>query len=251
MAGSKIVVVLSGGMDSATALAWAIGAYGRDNVLTLTFNYGSKHNERENACAAALARYYRVPNRLVHLPLDGLFKSDLLKSGGDIPDGHYADPSMKRTVVPFRNGIMLAIAAGYAESEGATALILGNHAGDHAIYPDCREEFTVPMSVAIEAGTYARITIKRPFEQITKTGIAELGARLGVPYDLTWSCYKGGESHCGTCGTCHERREAFRDSGVPDPTTYTPPRHRDAEGELDPRHGKDECASPYCQAAKE
>lgn len=216
----KAVVVLSGGMDSATALALAVEEYGAANVLTITFNYGSKHNARENASAAELAAYYGVPNRLVNLPLDGLLKSDLLQSGGEVPDGHYADPSMKRTVVPFRNGIMLAVAAGYAESEGAGILILGNHAGDHAIYPDCRREFTDPMSQAITAGTYANVAVHRPFENISKTAIARLGAQMNVPYQLTYSCYKGGAVHCGTCGTCFERKEAFRDSGIYDPTCY-------------------------------
>ncbi len=127
---------------------------------------------------------------------------------------------MKRTVVPFRNGIMLAIAAGFAESIGANHLVLGNHAGDHAVYPDCREDFTAPMSAAIKAGTYAEITIVRPFEKVTKTDICRIGNELGVPYKLTYSCYKGGEKHCGKCGTCFERIEAFRDSGVTDPTLY-------------------------------
>lgn len=216
----KAVVVLSGGMDSAVALAQAVQEYGRDNVSTLTFNYGSKHNAKENLCAALLSNFYGVPNKLVTLPLNGLLKSDLLLSGGDIPEGHYADPSMKRTVVPFRNGIMLAVAAGYAESEGASVLILGNHAGDHAIYPDCREEFTAPMSAAIRAGTYTGVTVRRPFEKNTKTAIANLGCVLGVPFELTWSCYKGEAKHCGKCGTCYERREAFREAGVGDPTVY-------------------------------
>lgn len=221
----KALVVLSGGMDSATALALAMKDYGE--VATITFNYGSKHNDRENACAKALADHYGVPNVLVELPfVNELFDSDLLKSGGDIPEGHYADPSMKRTVVPFRNGIMLAIAAGYAESVGAHVVMLGNHAGDHAIYPDCRGDFTKPMAEAIEAGTYARVKLVRPFEGISKTYIAHVGEKLGVPYELTWSCYKGGEHHCGRCGTCYERQEAFREAGVPDPTVYADERSR-------------------------
>lgn len=215
----KALVVLSGGMDSATALAWAMDEY--DEVETITFNYGSKHNARENVCAKKLADHHGVKNTLIELPfVNQLFKSDLLQSGGEIPEGHYADPSMKRTVVPFRNGIMLAIAAGFAESIEADHLVLGNHAGDHAIYPDCREDFTKPMSDAIYNGTYNQISVERPFELMTKTEIAKIGSDLKVPYELTYSCYKGGEKHCGKCGTCYERREAFADSGVTDPTLY-------------------------------
>lgn len=217
----KALVVLSGGMDSATALAWAVGTYGVSEIETITFNYGSKHNERENLSAVNLCKHYGIGNKIVLMPfVNELFKSDLLKSGGEIPEGHYADPCMKRTVVPFRNGIMLSIAAGYAESIGASVVVLGNHAGDHAIYPDCRSEFSVPMAEAIKHGTYTRIELIRPFEKMTKTDIAKEGGRLGVPYHLTYSCYKGAEKHCGKCGTCYERIEAFRDSGVPDPTTY-------------------------------
>jgi len=216
----KTLVVLSGGMDSATALALSCDL--KDNeVETITFNYGSKHNEKENGCAKKLAEYYGVKNTIVNLPfINDLFKSDLLKSGGEIPEGHYADESMKRTVVPFRNGIMLSIAAGFAESIGATHLCLGNHVGDHAIYPDCRTEFTNPMAKAIEAGTYNKLFLVNPFGSFSKTDIALIGDELKVPYEMTWSCYKGGEKHCGKCGTCVERIEAFTDSEVKDPTEY-------------------------------
>ena len=208
-------------MDSATALAKAVSSYGSSQVETITFHYGSKHNDRENECARKLSDHYKVKNTVVRMPfINELFKSDLLQSGGEIPDGHYADPSMKRTVVPFRNGIMLAIAAGFAESIHATHLYLGNHAGDHAIYPDCREDFTRPMADAIYAGTYNNILTHRPFEHSTKTDICKIGSQLGVPYELTYSCYKGGEKHCGTCGTCFERKEAFRDAAVTDSTEY-------------------------------
>jgi 7-cyano-7-deazaguanine synthase len=149
-----------------------------------------------------------------------LFASDLLKSGGDIPDGHYEEQTMKQTVVPFRNGIMLAIAAGLAESHGAEGLVIAAHAGDHAIYPDCREPFMQAMADAMKSGTYAGIQLLRPFIATDKTGIAALGSKLGVDYSLTWSCYKGGDTHCGTCGTCVERREAFLLAGVADPTEY-------------------------------
>lgn len=217
----KALVVLSGGMDSSVALAKAVKEFEKENVETITFNYGSKHNDRENEAAKELAAYYGVKNTLVRMPfVNELFKSDLLKSGGEIPEGHYADPSMKRTVVPFRNGIMLSIAAGYAESIEAQKLYLGNHAGDHAIYPDCRTEFAEPMAAAIKHGTYANVELVRPFEQMTKTAIAVIGKTLNVPFEKTYSCYKGGEKHCSKCGTCFERKEAFADSGIPDPTEY-------------------------------
>ena len=127
---------------------------------------------------------------------------------------------MRSTVVPFRNGIMLAVAAGLAESRGLHHLMMANHGGDHAIYPDCRSGFVDAMSRAIAEGTYAGITIEAPYTNITKTDIARRGATIGVDYAHTYSCYKGGERHCGRCGTCTERRQAFAEAGVPDPTDY-------------------------------
>ena len=148
------------------------------------------------------------------------FKSDLLRSGCDIPEGHYAEESMKKTVVPFRNGIMLSIAAGFAESIGADAVTIAAHSGDHAIYPDCREPFMRAIGEAMEQGTYAGIKLLRPFIDMDKAAIARRGAELGVDFAETWSCYKGGEIHCGVCGTCVERREAFLLAGLQDPTVY-------------------------------
>lgn len=217
----KSVVVLSGGMDSTVALAQTVAKYTANNVETITFNYGSKHNDRENLSAIKVSDHYGVKNTIVRLPfINELFKSDLLKSGGDVPDGHYADPTMKRTVVPFRNGIMLSIAAGYAESVDADTVVLGNHVGDHAVYPDCREEFNNPMSQAIEQGTYKKVKLVNPFGKVDKTEICRIGSTLKVPFELTWSCYKGGDVHCGKCGTCVERIEAFNLTGVQDPTVY-------------------------------
>jgi len=162
------------------------------------------------------------------IPLDFIgeyFKSDLLKSGGEIPEGHYADENMRRTVVPFRNGIMLAVAGGFAESRGGEGLVIAAHGGDHTIYPDCREDFMRAFGNALRFGTYAAIQLLRPFIEMTKAQIVNEGGRLGVDYARTWSCYKGGKIHCGKCGTCVERREAFLQAGVPDPTAYesTPP----------------------------
>lgn len=214
----KGVVVLSGGMDSAVALQEA-RADGIEVIKALHFQYGSKHNKREEDAAYNVAHSANVPLEVVKLPFIGeLFKSDLLLSGKDVPEGHYADDNMKRTVVPFRNGIMLAIAAGYAESIGAHCVILGNHKGDHAVYPDCRPEFTNAMDDAIRLGTYAPITLVTPLGDMTKAEIAQRGIVLGVRLNQTYSCYKGGEIHCGKCGTCVERIEAFR--GLKDPTEY-------------------------------
>jgi 7-cyano-7-deazaguanine synthase len=140
-----------------------------------------------------------------------------LQSGGDIPEGHYEDLSMKRTVVPFRNGILLSIAAGYAESVGAEILAYGAHAGDHAIYPDCRKQFVDAMMVAVRVGTYITLTLQAPFVNMTKREVGLLGKDLGVDFSMTYSCYKGGEFHCGRCGTCTERKEALEGF---DPTIY-------------------------------
>jgi 7-cyano-7-deazaguanine synthase len=220
----KVCVLLSGGMDSVTALHHA--AREHDVVSALSFDYGSKHNASEIPCAQWHAAQLGVPHTVIALPfVNEHFASDLLQSGGDIPDGHYAEENMKRTVVPFRNGIMLSIAAGFAESRGAEGLVIAAHSGDHAIYPDCREPFMQAMSDAIRLGTYVEIEVLRPFIQTDKTGIARLGAELAVDFARTWSCYKGGATHCGTCGTCVERREAFLLAGIADPTPYlaTPP----------------------------
>ena len=206
-------------MDSVTALHWARAHH--EVRAVLSFDYGAKHNHCEIPLAAEHAKTVGAPHQVIPLDFIGqLFASDLLKSGGEIPEGHYADENMKRTVVPFRNGIMLAVAAGYAESAGAEALVIAAHAGDHTIYPDCREDFMAAMGDALRLGTYARVQLLRPFMAMTKGQIAAEGARLGVDFVRTWSCYKGGAVHCGKCGTCGERREAFQQAGLNDPTTY-------------------------------
>ncbi len=215
----RVVVLLSGGMDSVTALYDAREHH--EVVAALSFEYGSRHNHRELPLAAWHCERLAVAHRVIPLGFVGeLFQSSLLKSGGPIPDGHYEEATMKQTVVPFRNGIMLAIAAGYAESVEATALVIAAHAGDHAIYPDCREEFMSAMGAAIRLGTYAQLDVLRPFIELTKAQIARRGVELGIDFTRTWSCYKGGEVHCGACGTCVERREAFQRAGLVDPTTY-------------------------------
>jgi 7-cyano-7-deazaguanine synthase len=215
----KVCVLLSGGMDSVVALYEAHQSH--DVVACLSFDYGSKHNAREIPFAALHASRLEIPHHVISLDfINQLFKSDLLKSGGAIPDGHYAEDSMKQTVVPFRNGIMLSIAAGFAESIDADAIVIAAHSGDHAIYPDCREPFMQAMCSAIQNGTYANLEILRPFIHHNKAGIARRGAELGIHFEETWSCYKGDEIHCGSCGTCVERREAFLHANLPDPTKY-------------------------------
>ncbi len=215
----KVCVLLSGGMDSVTALHEMLRS---DEVLAcISFDYGAKHNAREIPFARLHAQRHGVAHHIVALDfMDRLFQSALLRSGGPIPDGHYAADSMRQTVVPFRNGIMLAVAAGFAESIGAEGVVIAAHAGDHAIYPDCREPFLRAMGEAMGEGTYARIQLLRPFVHLDKAGIARRGAALGVDFAETWSCYKGGEIHCGVCGTCIERREALALAGLPDPTRY-------------------------------
>lgn len=215
----KTCVLLSGGMDSVAAFYEVLGKH--EVVACLSFDYGSKHNAKEIPFAKLHADRNGVQHHVISLDfMNTLFKSDLLKSGGDIPEGHYAEETMKQTVVPFRNGIMLAIAAGYAESVEAEGLVIAAHSGDHAIYPDCREPFMLAMGAAMEEGTYAKIRLLRPFIDTDKTGIARRGVELGIDFSETWSCYKGGDIHCGVCGTCVERREAFILAGLPDPTVY-------------------------------
>lgn len=205
------IIVLSGGMDSTTLLH----EY-KDNIaLAVTFDYGSRHNAKEIECARKNCDILRIEHMVIPLEFIGkYFKSSLLIGGEEIPEGHYADENMKSTVVPFRNGIMLSIAAGLAESRGLKKVMLANHGGDHAIYPDCRPGFVNAMSEAIKQGTYDSIMIYAPYTNITKSDIARIGKRIGVDYSLTYSCYKGGEKHCGKCGTCVERLEALRDAGI-------------------------------------
>lgn len=215
----KVVVLVSGGMDSVTAL---YDSSVRNQVAAaVSFDYGSKHNAKEIPEARFHCEQLAVPLEVIALEFIGrLFKSDLLAGGGPVPDGHYEEANMKRTVVPFRNGILLSVAAGYAESIGAEGLVIAAHAGDHAIYPDCREAFMQSMGDALRLGTYSRVELVRPFIAMTKGDIVKRGTELGVDFLRTWSCYKGGKIHCGTCGTCVERREAFLLAGIADPTAY-------------------------------
>lgn len=210
-------IIVSGGMDSITLL------YDKKDeiALAVSFDYGSNHNAREIPLAALHCKRLGIEH--IVIPLDFMpqyFNSSLLQGAEAIPEGHYADENMKSTVVPFRNGIMLSIAVGMAESRGLTRVFIANHGGDHSIYPDCRPEFVKAISDAAVAGTYTKTRIEGPYTNITKADIASIGKRLGIDYTETWSCYKGGRKHCGCCGTCVERREALAEAGIEDKTEY-------------------------------
>lgn len=210
-------MVLSGGMDSVTMLH----EYASEIEFAVHFTYGANHSERERECARHHCRQLGI--ELLEIDLDFIaryFHSSLLEGADAIPDGDYDFDNMKSTVVPFRNGIMLAAAAGLAECHGLSTVMIANHAGDHALYPDCRLSFVEAMSKAIQEGTYEGITVKAPYTLLSKTDIARRGKRMGLDYSTTYSCYRGGEKHCGRCGTCLERRKALAEAGIDDPTEY-------------------------------
>lgn len=215
----KVIVSLSGGMDSATVLGLAVAK--EHEVLTVGFCYGSKHNPWENLAAENLARHYHVPFKLIDLSVVFAgFPSHLMQEGGPIPEGHYEDESMSLTVVPARNIIFTSILTGYAWAHNAEQVHLGIHAGDHAIYPDCRPEFYNAMKEAVERGTDQRVSLCAPFLHDNKVGIITTGMKLGVPYELTRTCYTSDETACGKCGSCQERLEAFAANGITDPIRY-------------------------------
>ncbi len=211
------LIALSGGVDSTTLLY----EYREEVACAVGFDYGSKHNARELAAAKAICRELEIPYLIIPLAFIGeYFRSDLLLSGGEMQLGDYSEENMSSTVVPFRNGIMLSILAGLAESRDLQQVLIANHFGDHAIYPDCRESFVKPMGEAITAGTSNGVKLVAPYTTLTKAEIVARGTRLGVPYGKTYSCYQGGERHCGRCGTCRERHDAFVTNGLEDPTLY-------------------------------
>lgn len=213
----KYMMVLSGGMDSVTML-WE---YRNSIAAAVNFSYGANHNERERECARLNCEKLGIELIEIDLGFMGrYFESSLLSGADAIPEGHYADDNMRSTVVPFRNGIMLSIAAGLAESRSLRGVMLANHAGDHTIYPDCRPQFVKAMNDAIAEGTFEHLELFAPYTNLTKGEIAARGAAIGVDYALTYSCYKGGAKHCGKCGTCVERKEALAHAGIPDPTVY-------------------------------
>ena len=211
------VLIVSGGMDSITMLY----EYKERIALGISFDYGSNHNAREIPFAAMHCERLGIKHIVINLGfMHQYFKSSLLEGAEAIPEGNYDEENMKSTVVPFRNGIMLSIAAGVAESNGLKYVMMANHSGDHTIYPDCRPEFVSAMSEATRLGTYPGIEVLAPYTGITKSDIARHGKALGIDYAETWSCYKGGEHHCGKCGTCRERIEALADAGIEDHTVY-------------------------------
>lgn len=211
------LLILSGGMDSVSLLHDMADKI----ALAVNFNYGSNHNRRE----AEMARYNctLLGIELIEIDLAFIgkyFRSSLLEGADAIPDGEYDEGNIHSTVVPFRNGIMLSIAAGLAESRGLRNVMMANHGGDHTIYPDCRPGFVSAMDKAISEGTYENIHLVAPYTNLTKSDIARRGAEAGVDFSKTYSCYRGGRYHCGTCATCRERQAAFRDAGIEDPTIY-------------------------------
>lgn len=210
----KAVIIYSGGLDSTTLLH----EYKDEIALAVTFDYGAKHNAAEIACAKENCKRLGIRHMIIPLGFIGqYFRSDLLLSGGDIPEGNYDEDNMKSTVVPFRNGIMLSVATGLAESMDLDTVLIANHSGDHSIYPDCRPGFVEAFDKAAKEGTFNGVRILSPYCNIDKREIALRGRRIGVDYSLTYSCYKGGERHCGKCGTCRERKEALEGF---DPTLY-------------------------------
>jgi len=218
----KSVVSLSGGMDSATALDWAIN--NSEEVIAVGFIYGSKHNPYEQKCAEQLAYHFEVEFIRIDLSAIGNhLRSNLLRNGGNIPEGHYESESMRQTVVPGRNMIFISILAGIAESRDFDTVVLGIHAGDHFIYPDCRPKFFHAMDWAVEKGTDGKVSLQAPFLHGNKTTILQYGyesSKEPFPYQLTRTCYKDQELACGKCGACQERLEAFRNIGQIDPVQY-------------------------------
>ena len=211
------VIIVSGGMDSITLLY----DHKDEIALGISFDYGSNHNAREIPFAKMHCERLGIKHITINLDfMHQYFKSSLLDGAEAIPEGHYADDNMKSTVVPFRNGIMLSIAIGIAESNNLDQVFIANHGGDHTIYPDCRPEFINAIDAAATAGTYNNVKVVAPDTKITKSDIARIGKKLGIDYTETWSCYKGGEVHCGKCGTCVERKEALAEAGIEDKTIY-------------------------------
>ncbi len=219
----KTIVVCSGGLDSVT-LAHKIAA---ERTLTrlVSFDYGQRHI-KELKYARLCATRLMVPHEVVDIADVGrLLTGSALTSGGTVPEGHYAKETMRATVVPNRNAIMLAVAFGIAAADDADAVAAAVHGGDHFIYPDCRpafvEAFETMQRHALDG--LAKISFHTPFLRMSKTDIVREGSRLDVAFAETWSCYKGGALHCGRCGTCVERREAFHLADVDDPTPYEDP----------------------------
>ncbi|MDB6179968.1 7-cyano-7-deazaguanine synthase QueC [Paracoccus fistulariae] len=219
----KTAVVCSGGLDS-VSLAHVMAQQGNLSRI-LSFDYGQRHRKELDFARRAADRL-QVPFHLIDMRSVGAaLTGSALTDDIDVPDGHYAEDTMRVTVVPNRNAIMLTIAFGIAAAQGDDAVATAVHGGDHFIYPDCRPDFTLAFAKMQRAALsgYANVALHVPFVQQKKSDIVVAGARAGTPFAETWSCYKGGEVHCGRCGTCVERREAFHLAGVEDPTDYADP----------------------------
>ena len=215
----KALVLFSGGLDS-TVLAAQLQAEGIETRL-LSIDYGQRHAKELNK-AEKIAQASSLPHRILRLPDLGplLGGSSLTDDQVELPEGHYAEESMKATVVPNRNMILLALAGGHALSIGFDTIAYAAHAGDHTIYPDCRPEFADAMEKALGLADWQNLYLHRPFVNFSKEELVRKGNELGAPLELTWSCYAGREKHCGKCGTCVERKEAFALAKVEDPTEY-------------------------------
>jgi len=219
----KAVVILSGGIDSSTLL-YDTASKGYE-VSALTFIYGQKH-EREIGSARAICEELSVPHRVVDLSalkpiLSGSALTDPSVEIPEVPESAEHFDTLKTTIVPNRNAIFLSIAVGYAVSTGAGAVLFGAHHSDRGVYPDCRVEFVEAFQHAERLATdVPELRVEAPYAAMDKADIVRLGAGLGVPFGLAWSCYKGGEIHCGACSSCRERKRAFAEAGVPDPTEY-------------------------------
>ncbi|MCR5113351.1 MAG: 7-cyano-7-deazaguanine synthase QueC [Acholeplasmatales bacterium] len=225
----KALVLSSGGLDSTVALALAINKYGKDNVIALSISYGQKH-DKEIKASEAVAKFYNVEH--LYLDLAKIFEysncSLLKNSSDDIPLTSYNEQLKETngkpvsTYVPFRNGLFLSSAASIAISKGASIIYYGAHKDDAAgnAYPDCSEAFNKAIGDAIYIGSGNQLKVYGPFVNMTKADIVKLGTELKVPFELTWSCYEGRECACGKCGTCIDRREAFRLNGLKDPIKY-------------------------------
>lgn len=215
---TNAVVIYSGGMDSYTVLHQAL-AEGM-TVHALSFNYGQRH-VKELDVARRVTTALGIAHDVVDISaIQGLISNSALTSDADMPHGHYAEASMKQTVVPNRNMILLSLAIGKAVSIGAEKVYYGAHGGDHAIYPDCRPEFVAAMNNVAGIANYEPVTIETPFLHASKGDILGVGLKLRLDYSQTWTCYEGGDAACGRCGACQERLEAFREHGLDDPLPY-------------------------------
>ena len=215
----RALVLFSGGLDS-TVLATQMKHEAKETRL-LSIDYGQRH-AKELDHSQKLAQHLELPHEILKLPALGqlLGGSSLTDQSLMLPEGHYAEESMKSTVVPNRNMILLSLAGGHALSLGFDTIAYAAHAGDHTIYPDCRPEFADAMETALGLADWNDLKLYRPFVNMTKSDLVSLGDRLEAPLHLTWSCYAGNKYHCGRCGTCVERKEAFVLANIEDPTEY-------------------------------